>query len=69
MHVIADGCSFVLDKYVHKVTLSQVYCYQVESMNSWDQLHSFHTPTYKNDIYGRQGIFLSVLAPTKNPGP
>ena len=34
MHVIADDYSFVLYQNVHKATLSQVYYYQMESMNS-----------------------------------
>ena len=34
MHVIADDYSFVLYQNVHKMTLSRVYYYQMESMNS-----------------------------------
>ena len=34
MHVIADDYSFILYQNVHKATLSRVYYYQMESMNS-----------------------------------
>ena len=68
MHVIADDYSFVLYQNVHKATLSRVYYYQMESMNSWDQQHSFHTHMSKMTFLAGEAIFRPFRLPPKIPG-
>ena len=69
MHVIADNYSFVLDQIVHKASLSQVYCYQLEYLNSWGQHHSFHTHMSKMTFLAGEVIFRPFQLQPKSSGP